>query len=161
MIRFEFCSYYRVIPDLGSIIEVPTFSGAMLRHMFLWDTQAWQGLPIIEEILVDSGAVGVLPYNMINSDRFIPLYDRRFAFGGMPDRADLELVLFVAQGHNQSIDEGVMDITNYYKGGLETIWGSENEDDIQNGRLIEVDVVDYSVLGIEKDGWVRVWFEDH
>jgi len=161
MIRFEFCAYYRTFIDLETILEIPDFSGFMLRHMFFWDTQAWQGLPIIEEILTDGGNIGTVPYNMVNQDRFIPLYDRRFAFGNLIDRGVEELTQFVAQGHNQHIDEGIMDVTSVYKGGLETIWGSSDEEDIQNGRLIEVDLVDYAAFGVIKDGWVRVWFEDH
>jgi len=161
MVRFEFAAYYRVIPGISDIIVDTDISGGFLRHLFLWDLQAQEGLPVSEEIFAQGGFDGVAPLNMINSDRFILLYDRRFAVGNQPNRGIEELEIYVAQGPTQFVDEGIMDVTTVYKGGLETIWADENEDSIINGRLIEVDVYDHGLTGIEKDGWVRVWFDDH
>ena len=80
---------------------------------------------------------------------------------GVAPEVEYFYVSYVPQsGQTVIVEEGVIDLGQYYKNGLPTTYGSGDKYDIQTGMLIEIWRVKYNEDAVRVEGRFRNWFWD-
>lgn len=71
-------------------------------------------------------------------------------------------VSYVPQGGLPVLDieEGIIDLAKYYRGGLRTVFGSQAAHDIQSGILIDIWRTENNIDGVFLHGKYTIWYSD-
>lgn len=173
--RFEWHYDYKPIKAAFDVIQNYV---NVIRYQILWyqcDTETFNMDANLAEIFTLVGANGLDIHNPLNVDKLasgelISFYDRTFTvaplqYGNNTEQALIEdppvwQIYSVMADKNIAIDEGSLDLSKYYHGGLRTVYGSTSEFDIQSGILLEVWRTKYNAEKINVEGYHRLWFLD-
>lgn len=176
---YEWHYDYKQEKDAESDTNIQNYS-TLIRHQIVW----WESNTELFDM--DAEFINIFeqhsaqldihtPFNvkLLQEGFLIPLYDKMIqiaplTFGNNSEQViipegDDELFFHsytVNGGKNTAYEEGWLDLTKYYRGGLRTIYGSAAEFDIQSGILLDIWRTKYNDQQVQVQGYNRKWYED-
>jgi len=182
--RFEWHYEYRMEDQQGISATNAQIYPTLLRHSFFFllsnDDSTGTGGNVdnlFSQVFDLYGASAPDPHTYLNQTnlkdgRLIPLYDRTMQLSpmslankvdnvGVAPEVEYFYVSYIPQsGTTAIVEEGIIDLTQYYKNGLFTEYGGVSRHDIQTGVLIECWRWDHNEDDIFVQGRFRLWYND-
>ena len=176
---YEWHYDYKQKKDLVGETNIQNYS-TLIRHQIVW----WEDSTEINDMDLDYIKIFELhgndldihtPYNLdlLQGGHLIPLYDKMIQIAPLTFGNSTEQVSIpgdddnfiwneyaVNGGKNTAYEEGWLNLTQYYRGGLRTVYGSGAEFDIQSGILLDIWRTKYNDQEVEVQGWNRKWYRD-
>lgn len=176
---YEWHYDYKQKKDLVGETNIQNYSTLVRHQVVWWETHTELFDMDLEEINIfeahgtDLNIHTPLNVKLLQEGHLIPLYDKMIQIAPLTFGNSAEQVIVpegddeyiwneyaVNGGKNTIYEEGWLDLSKYYRGGLRTVYGSHNEFDIQSGILLDIWRTKYNDQEVEVQGWNRKWFYD-